>query len=314
MGCARPVNIFQRWGMWTFLTEFLRRTDDAVTVLVMDEAYREQPRRYVVQPRQLLWVLGGGMAAAVVVLVAVIVLTPLREWLPGYGGSEMRRDAQSAAMRLAAMRDSLEAQQQHLSHLQQLMTGQIDSGAVPTTRVVPPGRVSTETADMTGEPASDDWDDHEQPALPVARLPLNGPPMPTTTQAEASYLASLQFPALPPVNGLVTGGFDPRVGHYAIDIAVEEGTMVRAIGDGYVILADWTHSGGHAVAVQHGDGFVSVYKHNQRLLKRVGDRVQAREAIAVSGNTGELTTGPHLHFELWHHGLAQDPRTYLVSF
>jgi murein DD-endopeptidase MepM/ murein hydrolase activator NlpD len=262
----------------------------------------------------VLWTVGGGVVAAVVVLVALLVLTPLREWLPGYGAGEMRREARGAAVRLTALQDSLAAQQQHLAHLQQLMTGQIDSAAVADVPSRAPERTAAEPAGVPATPASEDWDDHEQPALPVARLPLNGTPPPTVVRAEASYLASLQFPALPPVNGVVTGTFDPHTGHYAIDIAVEEGTMVRAIGDGYVIMADWTHGGGYAVAVQHGDGFVSIYKHNQRLLKRVGDRVRAREAIAVSGNTGELTTGPHVHFELWHHGLAQDPRAYLVSF
>lgn len=299
--------------MWSLLTEFMRRTDEAITVLVMDENYREQPRRYTVHPRRVLWGAGGAVAAAVVLLVALVVLTPVREWLPGYGAGEMRRDARGAAMRLAALQDSLAAQQQHLAHLQHLMTGRIDSAAASRAQVQTTEREAAEPAGLPASSTSEDWGDHEQPALPVARLPLNGTPPPTVVRAEASYLASLQFPALPPVNGVVTGTFDPHTGHYAIDIAVEQGTMVRAIGDGYVILADWTHGGGYAVAVQHGDGFVSVYKHNQRLLKRVGDRVRAREAIAVSGNTGELTTGPHVHFELWHHGLAQDPRAYLVS-
>ena len=131
--------------------------------------------------------------------------------------------------------------------------------------------------------------------------------------AGAQYLASLQLPALPPVGGVLTRGFDARTGHYAVDIAVEEGTLVRAVGDGYVIFADWTQKGGYAIAVQHADGYVSVYKHNQRLLKRVGDRVRSREAVAVSGNSREFTTGPHLHFELWNNGLAQDPRSYLAG-
>lgn len=90
--------------------------------------------------------------------------------------------------------------------------------------------------------------------------------------------------------------------------------MVRSIGDGYVVLSDWTHEGGFTIAVQHAEGYVSVYKHNQRLLKRVGDRVRAREAVAMSGNSGEISTGPHLHFELWLDGLAQDPVYYLVGF
>jgi murein DD-endopeptidase MepM/ murein hydrolase activator NlpD len=87
---------------------------------------------------------------------------------------------------------------------------------------------------------------------------------------------------------------------------------VRSVAAGYVVAADWTHDGGHTIAVQHPDGYLSVYKHNARLLKRVGERVRARETLALSGDTGEVTTGPHLHFELWRDGLAQDPAALLL--
>ena len=103
------------------------------------------------------------------------------------------------------------------------------------------------------------------------------------------------------------------MGHFGVDIAVDEGSPIRAVGDGYVVFADWTHEGGYVVAVQHADGYLSVYKHNARLLNRVGDRVRSRETVAISGNSGEITTGPHLHFELWRNGLAQDPRTFFVT-
>ncbi|MGI9173940.1 MAG: murein hydrolase activator EnvC family protein, partial [Rhodothermales bacterium] len=142
----------------------------------------------------------------------------------------------------------------------------------------------------------------------------SSPPTASGTPDRPPHLAVLQWPVQSPVDGFLTRGFDARTGHYGADIAVEEGTLVRSIGDGHVILADWTHDGGYAIAVQHADGYVSVYKHNQRLLKRVGDRVSDREALAVSGNSGEVTTGPHLHFELWNNGLAQDPRYYFIGW
>ena len=174
--------------------------------------------------------------------------------------------------------------------------------------------VSGELSEVTADPLSEDWTDHAQPALSLERLPADGvSAVATVSTAGERYLTRLRFPVLPPVNGILTRGFDARIGHYAIDIAAEEGSVVRAVGDGHVILADWTHEGGFTMVIQHADGYVSVYKHNQRLLKRVGDRVRDREAIALSGNSGEITTGPHLHFELWHNGLAQDPRLYFIG-
>ena len=157
--------------------------------------------------------------------------------------------------------------------------------------------------------------DHEQPAIPISRLTPQPEALPVRTVSTGErYVSSIQFPTLPPVDGYLTRGFDARSGHYAIDIAVEEGSIVRSIGDGYVILADWTHEGGYAIAIQHSDGYVTVFKHAKQLLKRIGDRVRNREAIALSGNSGEITTGPHLHLEIWHNGLAQDPRYYFVGW
>lgn len=128
-------------------------------------------------------------------------------------------------------------------------------------------------------------------------------------------LSALRPPVRPPVDGgFPTRPFDAQDAHYGTDIAVSEGSQVRSVGPGYVVLADWTQEGGYTIAVQHANGYLSVYKHNKRLLKRTGDRVQAREVLAVSGNTGEMTTGPHVHFELWRNGLAQNPRAYVLGW
>lgn len=281
----------------------------------MDEAYLEQPRPYRVHPRRLFVALGGATLVVVLVLLSLLVLTPLRELIPGYGTTALRHDARLTAVRLAALQDSLEIQREYLTQLRQLLGGvtpdTADDGALIAAN--PVFSVSGELAEVAAEPTSTNWADHEQPALPVTSMPADVRAPVRLAVTEERYLSSIQLPALPPVNGFLTNGFNARTGHYAIDIAVREGTMVRAVGDGYVIFSDWTHEGGYALIVQHADGYVSIYKHNQRVLKRVGDRVHAREAIAVSGNSGESTSGPHLHFEFWNHGLAQDPRLYLVG-
>ncbi len=298
--------------MWSFLAEFTRPKEGAIQVIVMDEEHREQPRPYRVHPRQVLALVVAGMVGVAVLLLCLVIFTPLRQWIPGYGTEALRQEARMASMRLAALQDSLDAHQEYMRHLRDLMTGEGVEEGIRAQQVV---TASGELIEAAPQGISEDWEDHEQPALPLAQLPLvPTPTVPAHLQAvEERYLASLQLPAVPPVKGFLTGAFDPRTGHFAIDLAVEEGTMVRSIGDGYIILADWTHEGGYTIAVQHTDGFVSVYKHNERLLKRVGDRVRTREALAMSGNSGELTTGPHLHFELWHNGLAQNPAMYLVG-
>ncbi|MFQ5570936.1 MAG: M23 family metallopeptidase, partial [Rhodothermales bacterium] len=265
--------------MWPFLAELFRRRDNPCTIIVVDDDHLEQPRPYQVQPRTLLVLVGSTLLVLTVLILSLVIFTPLRELIPGYGTTELRTNARLAAVRLAALEDSLEAQHQYMTQLRQIMTGQIDTtlaGRVTPTDQTP--SVSGELAEVAAEPNSQNWADHEQPAFPVARMPVDVETPFRLTSASERYLSSLQLPALPPVNGFLTRAFDARTGHYGVDIAVEEGTMVRAIGDGYVIIADWTHEGGYAIAVQHAQGYVSVYKHNQRLLKRVGDRVRAREA------------------------------------
>ena len=295
--------------MWAFLRELAHRADGPCTVIVMDDEYREQPRQFRLYPRAVLWLGGGAVLGLTVLLVGLLVFTPLREIIPGYGTAELRQEARRTALRVAALQDSLAVQQEYMMQLRQLVGGAVGvPEEMPSVAADPALSLSGELGELAAEPTSENWADHEQPAVPVAQLPVAERPVVRSGAVDGRYLSSLQLPAMPPVSGLLTRGFDARTGHYAVDLAVSEGTMVRSIGDGYVILADWTHEGGYALAVQHADGYVSVYKHNQRLLKHVGDRVRAREA-----GVPEFTTGPHLHFELWNHGLAQDPRLYLVG-
>lgn len=296
--------------MFSFLSEFTRDVDTPSTFIVMDADGLDQPRHYKVVPRKVLLLAVGSIVGIAVVLVALLVLTPLKEVIPGYGSAEVRQNARLAALRVGALQDSLAAQERYMTQLRRLMLGQLDSAMIAGSAPDP----SAEDVQAPDEyEASPNWADHRQPGIMIDRLdPSEETPL-RLARAPSIRLPSMMLPALPPVEGFVTRGFDPRTGHYAIDIAVKEGTAVRSIGDGYVVMADWTQEGGYAIAVQHADGYLSVYKHNERLYKRVGDRVQARDPIAVSGNSGEFTTGPHLHFELWHNGLAQDPGTYIVG-
>ncbi|MDC1162562.1 M23 family metallopeptidase, partial [Tenacibaculum sp.] len=114
-----------------------------------------------------------------------------------------------------------------------------------------------------------------------------------------------------PVTGAVTQEFNAKEKHYAIDIVAKTGTPVKAIADGTVILSGWTAETGYILTIQHLNRYISVYKHNGTLLKEQGDFVKSGEVIASVGSTGELTTGPHLHFELWSNGYPVNPANYI---
>lgn len=114
-----------------------------------------------------------------------------------------------------------------------------------------------------------------------------------------------------PLKGVITDTFNQDRMHLAVDISAKRKDVVKSVQKGTVIFSDWTPGGGHTLVIQHLDEFVSVYKHNAVLLKKVGTFVQAGDAIALVGSTGELTSGPHLHFELWSKGIAVDPQKYI---
>ena len=114
-----------------------------------------------------------------------------------------------------------------------------------------------------------------------------------------------------PVNGIVTSQMNATEGHYGCDIVTTKDNMIHSIMDGTVIFAQWTLETGYVMQIQHDRDLVSVYKHCAKLLKSVGSKVTTGEAIAIVGNTGEVTTGPHLHFELWLKGIALDPASYI---
>nr|WP_282189165.1 M23 family metallopeptidase [Maribellus sp. YY47] len=114
-----------------------------------------------------------------------------------------------------------------------------------------------------------------------------------------------------PVKGVITERFNSSADHFGIDLVSEANARISAVLSGTVIFSGWTLKTGYSVYIQHDGDLVSVYKHNSELLKKEGDHVSAGEAIAIIGNTGELSTGPHLHFELWHDGNALNPEQYI---
>jgi murein DD-endopeptidase MepM/ murein hydrolase activator NlpD len=127
---------------------------------------------------------------------------------------------------------------------------------------------------------------------------------------ETEAIAS-NFVLFPPVNGTISAGYSIEDKHFAVDISVPKDTPVKAVADGTVIFAEWTADTGYVLILEHSQALISVYKHNQSLNKSQGDLVKAGEVIATAGNTGEYSTGTHLHFELWSKGYPVNPTNFI---
>jgi murein DD-endopeptidase MepM/ murein hydrolase activator NlpD len=121
------------------------------------------------------------------------------------------------------------------------------------------------------------------------------------------------FPLMTPTEGFVTQEFAQSRYHFGIDFAVKQGTPVYAATDGYVVFSGWTYDDGNMIILSHGGGYLTVYKHNQLLMRNSPAFVKRGELIAQSGSTGQTSSGPHLHFEVWKDGVPQDPQEYLLT-
>jgi len=301
-----------RRSLFDFLRHILSKTPGDFTVLVMEENSMDQPTQYSLRPRLLRSLFTLALLGFTLLLVLMFTLTPILDFVPGRSTQNLRTNARKNQIIIDQLQDSLVAQESYLNQIRSLITGQDGDDVIYEESAAVVDEVEPRPLDVNPELTSVNRDEHSQPAVPVERMPAVVFVSSNPEEATKNYLSSLRLPFLPPVDrGYLTRGFNSELGHYGIDYAVAEGSPVRSVGDGYVVFADWTYDAGYVVGIHHPDGYVSFYKHNKDLLKKVGDRVRERETVAISGNSGELSSGPHIHFELWKEGLAQDPGQFM---
>jgi murein DD-endopeptidase MepM/ murein hydrolase activator NlpD len=260
---------------------------------------------------------------AAVGMYALIVYTPLRSLLPvsnpelerRYGGQILQ--IQEEVSRLVEEMNVLRSYNLRLRKaLGESITTE-DSVLIASHDVVtdPNKNLQQEsqgTGNVTSEPAASATQksaDQPQgaPAGQEQSLPTQiAPPM-------SSQSPRLEFPMSKPAEGYVTRGFDVSRYHYGIDFAGKQSTAVLAAADGNVVFSGWTYDDGYMLMIAHGLGYLSVYKHNESLLKSTGAAVRRGEPVALLGNTGRTSSGPHLHFEVWKDGIAYDPGQFLLT-
>jgi murein DD-endopeptidase MepM/ murein hydrolase activator NlpD len=264
-----------------------------------------------------LWKLIGVLVSALVVLAAIvtatIVYTPIGSRLPIANPrleNEYGRQIQEIRERMGVLFDQLNTLRAYNIRLRKALGEELspaDSG------LIAPGRVEAPAAGTPGRgmaPVSGDGQ-----GIDAAKMDA-GPAVPAggavAMSAEEGGEGRDVFPLSQPVVGFVTREFLPGDYHFGIDFAAKEGTPVFAAAPGYVIFSGWTSGDGNMLMLSHARGFVTVYKHNKSLLKSVGDAVRRGELVARVGNTGR-STAPHLHFEVWRDGIAQNAGNYLLT-
>ncbi len=239
-----------------------------------------------------------------IVLIALVTLfiafTPLREYIPGYPDGEMRRNIENNAILVDSLIVELDKRDRFFQGIRNVISGNdFDNGAENSADSI----VDPRYKDLSFSISSNDSIfriEHEEDEK--YNLALGG-------VAKIRGLSNTHYFA--PINGLISSHYDSKIEHFGTDIVGGMNERISSVLDGTVVFSEWTLNTGYVIQIQHSNNLLSIYKHNAELLKKTGDHVKAGEAIALLGNSGELTSGPHLHFELWHNGQALNPEDYI---
>ncbi|MCP9236753.1 M23 family metallopeptidase [Lewinella sp. JB7] len=277
-------------------------------LLVRDVKNYEEIASYHLTPLNLYFLLSTLLLVVAALVFLLITFTPLREYIPGYGNVVERQELEELESMVGELSDLVEAQDLYINNLKRTVLGeaitadsidQSDAVGIPEeVTALPPSEAEIQLRRELEQ-------ERNGQLRPTATAP---PPLPVT---DVVSLAQVYLVA--PVNGEVSASFNLTSEHTGVDILAPQNTAIKATRAGIVFMSEFTNAHGNVIGIQHDNNLISFYKHNSQLLKQVGDRVKAGEAIAIIGNTGTQSTGPHLHFELWHEGRAVDPGEY-ISF
>lgn len=245
-----------------------------------------------------VFVFGGIVSILLIVgTTLLIALTPLREYIPGHSSLKLKKEAVNLIYKVDSLENVLEVNNRYINTIKEVLIGDVSSLSFDKDSVLETVQIDKDLA-----PIKNSINDS------LFRLEVEREDKYSFFEQAKKDVGIVFFA---PVTGSITGEYSLKEKHYGVDIVVKVGTPVKSIADGTVIFSEWTAETGHVIIIEHSRGYISIYKHNGTLHKFQGDLVLSGEVIASSGSTGELTTGPHLHFELWSDGYSVDPINFI---
>lgn len=274
----------------------IKKLKNKYRLVILNDASFEERFSYRLSPLNLLTLLLTFVVLLIILVSVVIIYTPLRESIPGYTDVSLREDLTSMVFRADSLELELQRNSAYLRNIQGALKGELP--------------LSKDSIYNTNQSISIP----ENPMLKSKEDSM----LREYVEREDSYSLSenpenstKQIYFFAPLKGTITNEFNPGKEHYGIDVVAPKDEAIKATLDGTVVFAEWTVETGYVIQLQHSNNLVSNYKHNSVLLKKVGEEVKAGEAIAIVGNSGELSSGPHLHFELWKDGQALNPKDFI---
>jgi len=256
---------------------------DKYRLVVMNDETFEEIRSFRLSMSNLYGLFSIVFVLISFMVLAFVIFTPVKRLIPGYADVNNNKEFVELLKKIEVLEDEMEAQNAYINGVQNLLDGM---GGNSELLDEAPSSSQIETATSSNE---------TKKSTPIR-----------TNKLDQLFLVS-------PVRGEISQRYKVETNHFGVDIVAPANTPIKCIIDGIVISADWSIETGHTISVQHPNNLISIYKHNSVLLKKIGNLVKAGEALAIIGNTGELTNGPHLHFELWYGGKPVNPEEF-ISF
>ena len=265
-------------------------------VVLNEDTFEE---RFAIKLTRLNVFFLSSLAAIILVILTtlLIVFTPLREYIPGYSSTALQKQALDLDSKTDSLLKSINMNDAYINSLKSVLRGEVSAVVINKDSIFKAAQADTDVLELNPSKADS-----------LLREKVRNEDKYNLFESATSVK---DFVFFPPVNGSISSGFEPNEKHFAVDIVVPTNTPVKATSDGRVLFASWTSDAGYVIIIDHGDELVSVYKHNSSLTKSQGDFVRSREVIAISGASGELSTGPHLHFELWNNGTPLNPTNFI---
>lgn len=288
--------------IWKLL---LRRMRDKYRLVILSEDTLEERLSFKLSRMNVFVAIGVLSIALVILTTYIIAFTPLKEYIPGYTDVTLQRRIYELQLRSDSVAIVLNSKQALLDNIKDVLGGNI-----------PDDRTQLTLEDTAQTSKYRNIKDKRSPEDSLLRQEYDNRSKYNLFKSDkkssqpGSSMRNLTFYS--PLKGIVTNKFDPLRRHFGVDLVAARNEAIKSVQDGTVVFTGWTVETGYVIAIQHPGNVISLYKHNSVLLKKEGNVVKAGESISIIGETGELSTGPHLHLELWINGIPVNPDDYIV--
>ncbi|NCP89512.1 MAG: M23 family metallopeptidase, partial [Flavobacteriales bacterium] len=270
---------------------------DKYRLVVLNEETFEE-RISIKLTRLNVFVLASLSTIILIALTTILIaFTPLREYIPGYSSTALKKKATELSYKTDSLQKVIEMNERYYASIKKVLQGDVSAADFNRDSIIEAVKLEASEVDLNPTPEDS-----------LLRQKVDKEDKYNLFESATS---ATNFVLFPPANGPISEPYNVKDKHYAVDIVVAKDSPIKSTADGVVIFSEWTATTGYVIIIEHSYGLISVYKHNASLTKTQGELVKAGEVIATAGNSGELSTGPHLHFELWNDGYPINPTNFI---